>query len=86
MSFAWTTKTTTSIRIPKERKKIAAVSTETYAITHIFSSCYDAARCILINDYSMNPSTELTKECADNIAKAAAAYHKEVLGYYWKWV
>ena len=84
--FAWTSVETTTIKIPRERKKIAAVRTDDDQIAHIFSSCYDAARTVLKIYYFTSPSTELMKECADEIAKAAAAYHKEVLGFYWKWI
>ena len=84
--FTWKTVETTTVKIPRERRKIAAVDIGTDQISHIFSTCNEAARQILRAEYFAMPSEELIKECAGEIARAAAAYHKEVLGYYWKWV
>ena len=86
MSFVWKETTSITYRIPRDRKKIAAVATDTDQISHIFNTCNEAARQIIRAEYSINPSEDFVKECASEIAKAASAYHKEVLGYYWKWV
>lgn len=72
--------------IPRDRKKIAAVAVDTNQIANIFNSCYDAARTVLKVHCFTEPSQTITQNYAREIAKAAAAYHKEVLGYYWKWV
>ena len=74
------------MRIPRERRKIAAVDTGTDQISHIFSTCNEAARQILQAEYFKMPSEELVKECAAEIARAASQYHKKVLGVYWKWI
>lgn len=84
--FTWTSVEVTKQYIPRERKRIAAVCIETDQIAHIFNTCGEAARAIIHADYFISPSPELVKECAAEIAKAASKYHKEVLGYYWKWI
>lgn len=84
--FTWTSTETTTIKIPRDRKKIAAVKIDSDQIAHIFNSCNAAARSVLRVHYFTDASEELIKECAAEIAKAASEYHKEVLGFYWKWI
>lgn len=85
MSFmTWTTVEYKTYK-PREQKRIAAVDKDTEQIVHIYNSCYEAARSTIQTLYfTFNPSPELVREAAKQIAEATAKYHKEVLGYYWK--
>ena len=87
MAFVWVDPITKHAPRKPDSLKIAAVHIETDMIAHVFQTCIAAANKILREGYlNFTPSQNLIFETAQLISSAADQYHKEVLGYYWKWI
>ena len=70
-----------------ESFKIAAVSMSTDMVVRVYKNSIEAATKIVREGYlNFEPSRKLIYETARLISSAADCYHKEVLGYYWKWI
>lgn len=68
-------------------RRVAAVNIETDQIINIFDNVMKAARVTLSYYYSEIQCNEDTvRYAAKKIAEAAEIYHKECLGFYWKYI
>lgn len=89
MSFKWADPAELNHSNPivtNKARKVAAIDPETLEVVIIFNNVIQAAETMAKQYFIHTPSRSLIMDVADEIGHALNKYHKECLGFYWKWV